>query len=223
MARPDPSPDHSPDPAPGPQRRRGRRPAGEDTRAQILAAARTEFTERGYEAVTLRGIARSAGVDARLVHHYFGGKEEIFVAALDFPVLPSQVVPAAFGGHREGLGERVARVFLSAWETPQGRSQVIALLGAGLASEQIARVLREFITREILVRAVAGAGAEDPELRATLVASHMVGVAVLRHVLKVEPMASADVEDLVAVIAPTLQRYLTGELVPGEAPGPDTP
>ena len=197
-------------------RRRGRRPAGQDTRAAILAAARAEFARRGYDAATLRGIARVAGVDARLVHHYFSGKEEIFVAAMELPVRPSQVFPAALGGGADGIGERVARLFFEAWESPQGRVRVAALLGAGLASEQVARVLREFITREVLVRLVAAVGGHDPELRATLVASHMVGIAVVRYVIKVGPLAPVDVDDLVAVLAPTLQRYIVGELLPGD-------
>jgi AcrR family transcriptional regulator len=196
-------------------RRRGRRPAGEDTRGLILQAARTEFSRQGYDAVTLRGIARAAGVDARLVHHYFHGKEEIFVAAMDFPLRPSQVIPATIDGGTKGIGERVARLFLSAWESEEGATRVGALLGAGLSNPQIARVLREFLSREILTRVVAGIGGDDPELRGVLVASQMMGVAVTRYVVKIEPIASLDVEDLIPILAPTLERFILGDLNPG--------
>jgi AcrR family transcriptional regulator len=212
---PDPVPEPEREPAPEPDvcvRRRGRRPAGEDTRGLILRAARAEFGRQGYDAVTLRGIARAAGVDARLVHHYFHGKEDIFVTAMDFPLRPSQALPVVLDGDVADLGERVARMFFGIWETPEGQARVVALLGSGLGSEPASRVLREFFTREFLLRAVVGIAAEDAELRATLVAAQMIGIAVLRYLVGVEPLVSASVEDLVEIVAPTLQRYLTEEL-----------
>jgi AcrR family transcriptional regulator len=193
-------------------RRRGRRPAGEDTRGLILDVARAEFARHGYDAVTLRGLARAAGVDARLLHHYFQGKEDIFVAAMDFPLRPSQALPAVLDGDIEELGERVARMFFRAWETPEGKARLVALLGSGLGSEPVSRVLREFLTREFLVRVVDRIVSDDAELRATLVGGHMIGIAVVRYLVKVEPLASSSVEDLVEIVAPSLQRYLTEEL-----------
>jgi AcrR family transcriptional regulator len=208
--RPAVAPADVPDADDGAPRRRGRRPAGEDTRGAILEAARAEFAARGYDGATLRGIARAAGVDPRLVHHYFDGKEDVFVAALDIPARPQDIVPLIIGPGRDGLGERLATFFFAVWDTPQGRDRIVALLASALASPEAARILREFLTREVFGRVAAALGGDDADLRANLAASQMVGVAVARYVVGLEPLASATSDELVSWIGPTLQRYLTG-------------
>lgn len=197
------------DPAP---RRRGRRPAGEDLRGAIVEAARGEFTARGYEATTLRGIARAAGVDPRLVHHYFDGKEQVFVAALDLPASPAALVPTLLAAGPDGVGERLVRLFFGVWDGPTGRPRFVALLGAVVSSPEAARMLREFLARELFERIAAGLGSPDSALRGGLAASQMVGLAMARYVVGIEPIASADVETLVPWLAPTIQRYLVGDL-----------
>jgi AcrR family transcriptional regulator len=193
-------------------RRRGRRPAGEDRRGDILAAAREEFARRGFDGTTLRGIARAAGVDPRLVHHYFDGKDAVFTAAFEIPVRPQDVLEPVLGPGPDGIGERLVRMFLSVWDTPVGRQRIVALLSASVTSEAGARMLREFLAREVFGRVAARLGRDDPELRASLAVSQMMGLVVARYVVVVEPLASAEPEELVELIAPTLQAYLTGPL-----------
>jgi AcrR family transcriptional regulator len=192
-----------------PVRRRGRRPAGEDTRGLILTAARAEFGSRGYDGTTMRGIARAAGVDARLVHHYFDGKEDLFVSALGFPARPQDIVAAALTGPPDELGVRLVRIILTIWETPEGRDRVVALLSGAMVSDAAARMLREFVTRELLERIAAVLGVDRGELRASLAASHLVGVALARVILKIEPLASLDADELAHIVGPVVQRYLT--------------
>lgn len=199
---------------PAPARRRGR-PAGSragapETREAILAAARTEFAARGYAKASIRGIARVAGVDPALVHHHFGTKENLFRAALEFAFAPALEAREILGPGPEGVGERLVRTFLSVWEVPEVRERLIAVIRSALTEEPAAAMLREFVSRELLVRVAAQLDVPDPRLRAELAASHMVGVAILRYVLQVEPLASAGTDELVGLIAPTLQRYLTG-------------
>lgn len=192
-------------------RRRGRRPAGEDARGAIVAAARAEFAARGYDGTTLRGIARAAGVDARLVHHYFAGKEDVFVEALSLPVRPADLVGQLQAGPGELLGERLVRVFFGAWDGQPGREALVGMLRSAVSNEEAARMIQQFLAQNVLARIAAAAPDDDPDLRASLAASQMAGVALLRYVLRVEPLASADVEDLVGLLAPTIQRYLTGD------------
>jgi AcrR family transcriptional regulator len=195
-------------------KRRGRRPAGEDRRGDILAAARAEFGERGFDATTIRGVARAAGVDPRLVHHYFDGKDALFVAAFELPARPQQLLEAVLGPDAGPIGPRLVRLFLTVWDSDEGRQRIVALVSAASASEAGARMLREFLAREVFARIVARLGSEDPELRAALAASQMMGLAVARYVVRLEPLASADPDLVVALLGPTIQHYLTGPLPP---------
>ncbi|MFI5742269.1 TetR family transcriptional regulator [Streptomyces anulatus] len=198
--------------APAP-RRRGRpsrktASEGPDARTRILEAARSEFAERGYDRTSIRGIAKAAGVDAALVHHYFGTKDEVFAAAVEVTFEPALVVHTVLGGPPEGLGERLARFFLSVWEDPATRSPLLAILRSALTHEAAAKVLREFVLRRLLERIAAELDVPDATFRAELAASHMIGIATLRYMIRAEPLASADPEDIVAMVAPALQRYL---------------
>jgi AcrR family transcriptional regulator len=189
-------------------RPRGRRPGGEDTRGRILEAAREQFASVGYDGASMRAIARAAGVDAALVHHYFEGKPELFVAALAIPANPRDIVATILAGGPAGVGERLARFFFLVWDGPEGRERIGALLRAAASHDDAARMLREFVTREIFGRVVAELGTPDADLRAGLAASQMIGIAFLRYVIELEPLASAPADALVARLAPTLQAYL---------------
>lgn len=179
-------------------------------RAAILAAAREEFATRGYEGTTLRGIARAAGVDPRLVHHYFAGKDDVFSVALHLPVSPAEIVKGALAGGSDGLGERLVRMFFGVWDSPEGRVRIVALVSSVLTSESGVRMIKEFLVREVFGRLAAHLGSDDAELRATLAASQMIGLIMVRYVVQVEPLASADPEEIIPFLAPTLQRYLAG-------------
>ncbi|MFE3328337.1 TetR family transcriptional regulator [Streptomyces sp. NPDC059176] len=195
-------------------RRRGRpsrteADTGPGARERILDAARTEFAERGYDKTSVRGIAKAAGVDPALVHHYFGTKDEVFAAAIEVSFEPALVVPAILGAGKDGVGERLARYFIGVWENPATRAPLLAILRSALTHDAAAKVLRGVVLRRLLERVAADLDVPDPTFRAELAASHMIGIAVLRYVIKAEPLASVDTEEIVALVAPTLQRYLT--------------
>lgn len=192
-------------------RRRGRRPAGEDTRAALVDAARVEFIERGFDAATVRAIAGRAGVDPAMVNHWFGGKEGLFVAALDIPVNPEEVIPRLLAGEPQQLAERIVRTFLTVWDATGGGAMA-ALIRSVASHEEAARMMREFVTRVVLGRVVRAVAPDRAELRAALCGTQLVGLGMVRYVLRLEPLASADHDTVVAAVAPNLQRYLTGDL-----------
>ncbi len=194
-------------------RRSGRRPGNQDTRQSILDAARAVFAERGFDQASIRAIATEAKVDPALVHHYFGTKDKLFLASMNAPLDPAELVPKALAGPRDEAGERLIRLVLSVWDSPAGTAAV-ALLRSAMSNEWTARLMREFVVTQVLRRAVAEMGmqGEEAALRAALVATQISGLAVVRYILKVEPVASADPEQLVRAIAPNVQRYLTGDL-----------
>lgn len=205
------------DPATGrPARSRGGRRAGDSgTREAILEAARRRFADYGYDGATIRGIAADAAVDPALVHHFYGTKEALFAAAMRLPVVPNEVLTSAFAeaagmgdnGPRS-QGEHLVRTALAVWENTEVLGVFLGLLRSALTSERAAGMFREFVTDAILGPVAALAGGDDGAYRAAAVASQMVGLAMTRYVLRLEPFASASPDDLAATIGPTIDRYL---------------
>ncbi|WP_037681091.1 TetR/AcrR family transcriptional regulator [Streptomyces griseus] len=193
-------------------RRRGRPPRTEaaDTRDRILASAREEFSERGYDKTSVRGIAKAAGVDSALVHHYFGTKEQVFEAAVEVAFAPALNAPEAIAdGPLDGVGERFTRFVLGIWENPTSRKPLLAILRSAVNNDTAAAVFRRLVATQLLRRVAAQLDLPDAELRAELAAAQLVGCAMLRYVIKVEPLASADLEQIVARVAPVVQGHLT--------------
>lgn len=189
---------------------RGRRPGDPAvTRQAILAAARAAFARAGYERATIRAIASAAGVDPALVHHYFGTKEELFVAAHELPISPAAVRAALEGG--EGtLGERVTRLYLSAALTEGGPFE--SLIRSAMTNPTARTMLRRFIERGVLDTLAPRLPAPDARFRILLAGSHLMGLFMARRVLGVDALREADLDHLVRVVGPTIDRYLTGEL-----------
>jgi AcrR family transcriptional regulator len=196
----------------GSTRRRGRRPGGSDTRAALVDAARTVFIEQGYDGATVRAIAARAGVDAAMVNHWFGGKEGLFAeAVLKLPFNPRDVADHLVQGSVENLGERIARTFLTTWDNTGG-GVFTALVRSVTSHDQAGHVLRDFMVKHIVERVLRTTGTDDVEFRATLIATQLVGMGLIRYVAQFEPLASTDIETMVAAVGPTLQRYISGPI-----------
>jgi AcrR family transcriptional regulator len=196
----------------GPRRRTGRRPGAEDTRGRILAAAREAFAARGFERTSIRAVAAAVGVDPALVHHYFGTKQRLFVAASQFPVDVHALVPSIMAGPRDGLGERFVRVVVGLWDRAEVRPLVAGILRSATTDDVAAGMLRAIIT-EGPMRAMADAlNTPDAAARASLAGSQLVGMALARYVVRLEPIASMTPAELGAAIGPTIERYLVGDV-----------
>jgi AcrR family transcriptional regulator len=180
----------------------------------VLAAARDAFAERGFDGATIRGIATAAGVDPALVHHYFGNKDKLFLAAVEAPADPDDLLPEVLAGGPEDLGRNLLRMFLRVWDGP-ARPAGLALVRSAVGSEWTAKLLREFLVARVLRRVVGTLDLPQAErdARGALVGSQLIGLVMARYVLKLEPIASAPAAELVEAVAPTLQRYLTGDVV----------
>ncbi len=192
---------------------RGRRPGGADTRQAIVEAARIDFAEQGYDGTSLRGIARRAEVDPALVHHYFGGKPQLFAAVMDIPADPAALISAVVEGPRDQVGEALVRTFLAVWDSADGRQRFQALIRAAVTHDEATRMLREFLVREVFGRVVGSLAADgepsaDLELRAGMAASQMVGLAMMRYIVEFPAVVDAGHDELAALVGPTIQRYL---------------
>lgn len=191
--------------------RTGRRPGEAGTRERIADAARRLFAERGFDRTSVRAVAAEAGVDPALVHHYFGTKQRLFVEAVDFPIDAVRAITLAVDDV-DHVGERLVRFALQLWDDPVVLPRLLGVLRSAVTDPQAAALLARLFTRQGPIQLLHSLGADQPDLRAELVGTQLVGLAVARHVLQVEPLASADHETIVAAVGPTMQRYLTGDL-----------
>jgi AcrR family transcriptional regulator len=206
--------------------RTGRRPGPESSRAAVLDAARRRFAELGFEGASIRAIAADAGVDPAVVLHFFGSKDGLFRAVVGWPFEPAAVAAQVATPGPEGVGARLARVFLGYWEDPRTRAPLLALLRSAMTHPAAATLLREFVVREMFEPLAGLVAARDARLSLELAAAHLLGVAVLRYALRVEPLASVPVDELVRELTPSLATHLEPPTRPeskaARAPRPPT-
>lgn len=194
--------------------RRGRRGSGADSKGMILAAARRLFSERGFDGTSLRQVAREARVDPAMVHHYFSGKDQLFVSSVELPEEAETVLAGVEDLDAAERGEEIVRAMLSLWESPAQRG-LVAFVRGTIGSKAKTALLSEILDRTILSRILAGVPGtpEEARIRGDLIATQMAGLLLMRYVVRLEPLASAAPQDLVRMVSPNIQRYLTGTLV----------
>lgn len=196
-------------------RRSGRRPGSTDTREAILDAARNAFTEAGYRGATIRSIASAAAVDPALVMHFFGNKEALFAEAMRPPFEPAAVLGAALKADPARAGETVAAFFLEAWDSDSQRRSLLGLVRSAVTEEAAAAMIRDGLLRGVET-ALEEFGAGQPGLRASLIGAQLIGLAIGRYMVRLQPLVDAPRDELVAAVAPALQRYITGDLTEKE-------
>jgi AcrR family transcriptional regulator len=194
------------------RKRPGRPPGSSDTRDQILVNARELFARNGIGSTSIRSIAAASGVDAALVHHYFGTKEQLFAAAVHIPIDPMQVIGPMRTVPIEDLGLTLPSLLLPLWDSELG-SGFIATLRSLLTGDDVGLV-RSFLQDVITVE--VGSRVDDPPgsgpIRVQFVASQLIGIVMARYILELEPFKSLPIQQIAETIAPNLQHYLTGEL-----------
>ena len=191
--------------------RSGRRRGPTQSRDAIADAARAQFAEAGYDRATFRSIASAAGVDPALVVHFFGSKESLFREVMALPPAASEAIAGLAEGPREEVGRRLAGLVIMLLEDPGSRSIILGRIRSASSHPHAAELVRETVTRD-LVGLASAITADRPDARAVLVGSHVVGTALARYVVLAEPLASMAPDDVVDLLAPTFQRFLTGPL-----------
>jgi len=187
------------------------RPRGKtDTRNVILAAARRMFADAGYDKTSVRDVAAAAGVDPAMIRHYFGSKAELFRATMGWPFEPAEIAARVTAGDRSEIGERLTRVFFEAWEQPESRAPLLAILRGAATHDESAHLVRQFIQGQVYSQIAASLKQSDAELRIDLAMGQLLGIAYLRHILRVEPIASTSVGDLIDRVSPVITAHLSG-------------
>lgn len=200
-----------------PGRKRGRRPGPTTTRERICAHAAAAFSRAAYQTVTVRAIAREAGVDAALVHHYFGTKRALYDAAFartDLSTVPPLEPVSALERASRAVrtpGERMLYEFLGQWDGEAARAAISALVRSAASEAESRRQLGEVIGRTIVAPAIASVDARHgmAKLRAALVAAQLVGIVWLRYVIPTEPLASASIRIVARTFGPSLDATLS--------------
>ncbi|MGW6423555.1 TetR/AcrR family transcriptional regulator [Nocardia sp. NPDC055053] len=197
--------------------RTGRRPGNTDTRAAILDAARIRFADTGFDKTSIRAIAADADVDPALVHHYFGTKQQLFAAVVEFPADPEATLNAVDNAPLDELGPTIVRAVVGVWDSPAGPG-VVAMVRSIFGGGEM-NLARSFLLQVVLerVRARIATPADDGRARVALAAAQMIGVLTARKIVGIEPLASMPIDDVVAAVGPSMQRYLTGDIGTGGA------
>lgn len=197
--------------------RTGRRPGNTDTRAAILDAARIRFADTGFDKASIRAIAGDADVDPALVHHYFGTKQQLFAAVVEFPADPEATLSAVDHAPLDELGPTIVRAVVGVWDSPAGPG-IVAMVRSMFGGGEM-NLARSFLLQVVLerVRARIATPADDGRARVALAAAQMVGVLTARKIVGIEPLASMPIDEVVAAVGPSMQRYLTGEIGTGGA------
>lgn len=198
------------------ERRSGRRPGDSGTRGEILRAARRAFAMHGYRGTTMRMIAKEAEVDAALIHHFFTSKDGVYAASIEASFDIGMLIDKVLASSREEAAEVLVREFLAVWGNEESREPILAVLRSAVSYDEAADMLTNHIIKQSVGRIVAAFTSSDTELRATLISSQLIGMALLRYVLRAEPMASASPEVIAGWLVPTISRYLTGNCLPDE-------
>jgi len=188
--------------------RSGRRPGEPDTRGEVLNAARRMFARHGYNGASIRAIAAEADVDPALIHHYFGTKRDLFRAAATFPLDVDQLLAAAHGHDREQRAAALARFFFSMWEQEATRLPLLSVLRSAMTDEEAAALLRTSVVTGFLGPVAEALGIDDAEARLELCAAQLIGIAMLRYVIQIEPLASLPVDRLLDRVTPVLEHHL---------------
>lgn len=192
-------------------RRSGRRAGESSTKDEILSAARSVFAQYGYRGATMRMIAKEARVDAALIHHFFTSKAGVYAASIESAFDLRGLIDAVLVVPREDAGRELIRGFLGIWENTQSRDPILAVVRSAVSHEDAATMLTDYVIAQALVQIVTALDVPEPELRATLISSQLIGLAFLRYVLRAEPLASTSATSIMDWLTPTIDRYLTGE------------
>ncbi|UBU17096.1 TetR/AcrR family transcriptional regulator [Nonomuraea gerenzanensis] len=190
--------------------RTGRRPGASTTREEILTAAAEAFSTGGYEATSMRQVAAVAGVDPALVRRFFGGKEQLFAAAVSEVFQPEHAVAMLLDGPRGRLGERLVTYVLGLLGEVERPGPLLGLMRSAATSEPAAALIRTFLAEEMLGRVTSKLGVDHPDLRAALAAGQLVGLVISRYAVRLDALVAAGPAELTGWVAPVLQRYLTG-------------
>jgi AcrR family transcriptional regulator len=180
--------------------------------ARILAAAREAFADTGWAGTTIRAVARAADVDPALVYHYFGSKDGLLDAATNPPARWLESVAKTWATPVPELGAALLRLMLGAWADDEIGPVLRAVMQTAAHEPTTREKLRRVVESSLMGVSQLGVDQRDRTVRSGLVSTQIMGLAMMRYIWKIEPLASMSDDELVAAIAPNLQHYIEGDI-----------
>jgi AcrR family transcriptional regulator len=192
----------------------GRRPGDSGTRDALLGAAARLFAERGYDGASMRLIAGEAGVDPALIRHFFGDKQGLYAATLADDSNINQALAAVLTGDPAEVGRRASAAYLGLWEDEPTATTLRALFRSAVASDKAVNAFTQVMAPHILAAGPPRLSAPLALRHVALAGAQLLGIAVGRYVLALEPLATMTRDEVVDAVAPAIQRHLEQALRP---------
>jgi AcrR family transcriptional regulator len=190
--------------------------------ARILAAARTEFAEHGSAGTTIRAVARAADVDPALVYHYFGSKERLLDEATTPPRKWLDAIAETYATPTAELGRQLVRLMLESWSDDNIGPTLQAIVLTAAHEPKTREKMRTIVERGLIGASTLATDEGERLRRSGLIASQLIGLALMRYVWKIEPVASMTDDEVLAAMAPNVQRYVDGDIVKRQAKSAST-
>lgn len=185
----------------------GRRPGDSTAKEGILRTASSLFARQGYDKTSLRQIASTAQVDPSLILHYFGSKRKLFVTSMAPLMEGPKLLPEALSGNDNTVGERLAAMFVNLLSTGETQKMMLGMFRSASSDADAADALRQFVESAIMKTVEEYLPGPDKKIQANILGSQMIGIFVARYIVKLEPIASIDDDQLIKYLAPRLQAH----------------
>jgi AcrR family transcriptional regulator len=180
----------------------------DDTGERLISVAREILAKRGYMGLTMKTAAAAAGVTPDVARRYYRNRDALVAAALRLPSDPLSAIPTLVAPGVEGMGERLVRYMLDILRDPQTREELVSLARTGVNAGHAMAGLQDFLERAIVDRMTTMIGVPDARMRSALITSYLLGVAMTRYGVRLEPLASASEEEVVRMVGPVIQDLL---------------
>jgi AcrR family transcriptional regulator len=196
-----------------PAKRNPGRPSGssEDTKSLIAKEAVKQFSEVGYEKTTIRSVAMAAGVDPKLVMHYFGSKQQLFVSTTGVPQTVERAVGILKLTPAPLRGRALAEAIFQAQKSGEDL-QLVGLIRAAATEPEAAEMIRELYVKEAMLKVVKALNLDNAELRAVMLTTLVSGFVFTSRILELQAITSTKDSQRKALLGKLIQEILTAKI-----------
>lgn len=196
-----------------PQKRQPGRPTQNsgDKRAAIAEEATRQFSELGYDKTTIRSVATAAGVDPKLVMHYFGNKQKLFVDTMGVPMTVQRAVSVLKLTPKPLRGRALAEAIFQAQKSGED-AQLVGMIRAAATEPEAAEMIRELYVKEAMLKVVQALELDNAELRAVMLTTLLSGFVFTSRIVHLQDLSSASNAQRKAILGKLIQEIFTADI-----------